>query len=200
MFLHMLTEDEKLIFFRLASLFSLSDNKIYERVDGEGNEKSYVSDHFIRGGFVFDSLVKKDEAIKILRNDAEEAILLGFKRESGISDFDFNRSCQHDVVLKSLTQFSKGSRESVIIRKEICSGALKDIVDVDGISISAKKVFLFEIVGLCLADGEITEIEQHLLDVLTEELGLDRETYDEVVGYCKKITREVREVISFIVE
>lgn len=177
MFLRMLSSEGRETFIKLALLFSVSDNQI-------------------------DPDARHDE--KIHKSKDEEIILDGLRAECDIEegDYEYIREEQEQEFLDSFDALPKSSINSSLFRKEICSGFLKDLVKNKKGSLSAsdRKIFIFEMMALGLADGQISEIEQHLLNVLAEEIKVDRDTCDELLEHCKQINHEVRKALSLIME
>lgn len=175
MFLHMLSSSERHLFLKLASLFSVSGKKI---------ESSAYSNN----------LVKSED---------EEKALNRFRLECEVEEDEYEDDlCQEQKFLESLEALPKSSLNSQLIRKEICAGLLKDIMEEENISLSAsgKKIFIFELMAFGLASGGVGEIEKHLLDAFALEVGVDSDTYEEVQEHCRKVNDEVRKALLLIME
>ncbi|MDO4709768.1 MAG: hypothetical protein Q4B94_08230 [Pseudomonadota bacterium] len=175
MFLHMLSSGEKCLFLKLASLFSVSDSPV--EVGAYSNS--------------------------IQKTESEEKALNGLRLGCEIQEDEYEDDlCQEQKFLESLEALPKSSVNSQLIRKEICAGLLKDVLEEENISLSAssKKIFIFELMMLGLVDGEICETEQYLLYTLAEELRLERDDFDDVLVHCKQVNSEVRKALSLILE
>lgn len=186
MFIHMLSPDEKKTLIKLASVISLSDNPVLW--DGKTTDEPTAATNF--------------DDMRIAESEAEVAILASFKREAGMDDYDFKRLSRHDSLLAAIKQLPVSKQNDMEHRKEICKKEIISIIDGYDVEVfsSSAKIFLFELIELCLAEDGVGGVEKFLLDALAEKLGIDGDIFDDLLAHAQSVNREVRKALYLILE
>jgi uncharacterized tellurite resistance protein B-like protein len=205
MYLGMIQPENRDLFLKLAAMVSLAD--VTEREKHDESEKTEpLFAQRLRG-----EAAKLSKFIK--RKDEENAALKLFAKEMDmdLSDRDIERI--DDKVLNSIYQATETSSEKLFSNAELRQSFFKDGLeallknDVEDskvahetvISLTERKVMLFETTAMAYADGECSELERAVLNKLAEQFDIDEEFIDEageVVESFRKVTQEGLELIN----
>lgn len=89
------------------------------------------------------------------------------------------------------------------VRKQLINSVLDQIFEkfqVDELSLTARKIFLFELVSLAYSDGSLHELERLVIDTVAEKLNIDEATLDELKELSEEVIISVRNAAEVVFE
>lgn len=183
MFLHLLPEDHKAQFLRIAHLVSMSDNPL--RWDGKREaELTGVMD------------LRK---MSLHPSEQEEAVLQSFARECGKIYKGDSLAAKFVDGLRPLTLSAQNdANERIRVASALLDG-LMQAVGVDT-SPSVPKVMLFELMLLALADGQMSPVEGALLKRFAVSQKLEDFMFDDLLERADALSREAGRALTLVLE
>lgn len=222
MYLHMLSQDEQELFIRLAILLKNSDDEIlwdgkrFEEITGETDlEKiSFLEspqEQAVLAGFVrdLDKLnlkFQKDASTLItairLRREAR-----AFTTISIDSQYEFSYHSQNEfqhLFGQLLGKYPLPKQNDTTTRLEVCSRIINPLMksfnEDKECSTAGKKIIVYELFSLVLADGVVSDIEKSIINIIADNLGIDSLDIDELFEAAQELNKLVVKALSLILE
>lgn len=199
MFLHMLSDEDKNSFLKLAKLLTISDDDLHW--DGKTLEE------------LTGNVDLKSAAFRLL--DTEKAILDDFARECGKEansrragrtynivgddEDDVESQLLQKLVLLPLSRMN-AANERIQASSEVMKAILQGTAILDAGLPSTAKVMLYELMLLALADGEISVVESALLKQFAALQGLDDYIHDDLLERAESMNHEAGKAVALILE
>lgn len=213
MFLNQLSKNEQKLYFNIAIVLTAIDNPI--------DEKDGVLPEFLRKVYNADPVrfaeqLKPDYKwkAKILKRIESEIDLL---KKSIFDGYEHANSYETQKTINSVFQdyekliftvdpdadedepvLSDAEQRlffaNKLLRRYIREAELKDMLP------SARKVMIFELCALSLADGEITELEQNCIKKVSKLLDVEEFIFFDLQESAKSINRALSEALAIISE
>ena len=194
MFLHLLNEDQKSHFLKIASLICISDAQL---LWGEKNEMEITSETDLSD-------------ITITLSKEKQRILADFFREADkVSVTDFMNEWQQpreyrDVLEKFLDHLRRLPlvvQNSIPHRQVISSSVLADICEYqENPTVTDGKIMLFELLLLCQTGGEISATEKTIKEEFINHHEIDDFIVDDLTERAESINRETIRTLALILE
>lgn len=194
MFLHMLNEDQQIIFLKLAKLVCISDDNILW--DGK-SENEVTSETNLN-------------AMTLQESEHEGVLLAAFVKECSLDDRMFgnlmtmSRAIEvQKAFIENLKMLPLGKQnapeERIQAASVVMSGLLGKLVP-ETLNPCVPKIMLYELMLLALADGMVSSVECVLLKNLSVMLKVEEFIYDDLMDRAKAMNVEAGKTLSLILE